>query len=286
MRFQLKASIKMAPGKGTVPFCSADSAKSGQSPVLFADVLKIYSIGLASLVLGFTYLTQQAFAQAPDLSGLKQRIQMEKAGKAAAEAAQPPAAEQAEALIKQLESSDEKVRGDAVTKLRLLARRVDRNGGQRIQSGEVHEPKVPGLVPVLIKAADDKDENVRMFATYALADTLDPQAVETLREKLKDPSEKVRLAAACLLTEFHDASGLDELKAALNRCQGLSDEWDKYTDGERVLASLARITGKNFGDIPTNPHIMSDTRKMGPAKEQYQKLFDTWIAWWDWKPAK
>ena len=156
-----------------------------------------------------------SFSQPPQSDALKQRIQKELEGKKAAEAAEPPVAEQAAALTKQLDSADEKVRDDAVSKLRLLARRVDRFGGQREQRGEVFEPKVPGLLPLFIKAAHDKAEYVRFAATYALADTLDPAALPTLREMLNDPSRKVRVSAACLLTEFHDASGLPELKKAV-----------------------------------------------------------------------
>ena len=95
------------------------------------------------------------------------------------------------------------------------ARRVDRFGGQREQRGDVFEPKVPGLLPLFVKAAHDNAEYVRYAAAYALADTLDPAALPTLREMLNDPSRKVRVSAACLLTEFHDASGLPELKKAV-----------------------------------------------------------------------
>jgi hypothetical protein len=219
-----------------------------------------------------------------EANALKLRLEMEKIGKAAKEVQEPSPADQAETALIQLANPDPKVRGDAVGKLRLLARRVDKIGGQREQRGEIGAAKVPGLVPHLLKAADDPDETVRLFAVYALADTLDPAAQEKLRERLKDNSAKVRLAAACLLTEFHDASGLDELKAAVKHCQTSSDEFEKYFDGEKVLASLARITGKDFGKIPMNPTLLSDSRKFAPTKEQYQKLFDTWVAWWDWTP--
>ena len=37
----------------------------------------------------------------------------------------------------------------------MMARRVDRRGGQRTQYGSVFAPKVEGLVPYLIKAASD-----------------------------------------------------------------------------------------------------------------------------------
>ncbi len=36
------ASDKMISEKGTVPFCSADSAKSGQSPIVLLDALNYF----------------------------------------------------------------------------------------------------------------------------------------------------------------------------------------------------------------------------------------------------
>ena len=75
------------------------------------------------------------------------------AGSLGAAAAPPDAAlgEKITALVKQLGDADAKSRQEAVTKLRLLARRVDRIGGQRVQRGDEFEPKVKGLVPHLIR---------------------------------------------------------------------------------------------------------------------------------------
>jgi hypothetical protein len=241
--------------------------------------LKCFFVGV-SLILSCRF----AAGQSSNADLLKQRIEQEKRGKAAAEAAEPPDSEKAAVAIRQLDSPDEKVRAEAVGKLRLLARRVERNGGQRVQRGEAFAPKVPGLLPELIKAAHDPAQQVRAVAAYALADTQEPLATATLRELLDDPNERVRLSAACLLTEFHDATGLPELKKAVQKFQKSTSNLDRYLDGEKVLVSLERITTKSFGPIPMNPMLLSDSRKVAPTEQRYQELFDAWVSWWEWTP--
>jgi hypothetical protein len=194
----------------------------------------------------------------------------------------PPLPEDALALIKQLDDPESEVRLEAIRKLRLLARRVDRVGGQREQRGEEFEPKVKGLVPHLIRAAKDEDETNRWSTLYALADTLDPAAIAIIRDSLKDKSERVRFTAACLLTEFKDASGLDELKKALARFGGKPR--NGVFDTERLLASLERITGKSFGPIPADPFLLSDLKLQAASEKRYVELLDIWTVWWDWKP--
>jgi HEAT repeat protein len=198
--------------------------------------------------------------------------------------AETPLPEEVLVLIKHLGDPNAKIRNDAATKLRLLARRVDRSGGQRFQRGEEHEPKVKGLVPHLIRAAADEDESNRNGVLHALADTLDPAAVVAIRERLKDKSERVRLTAACLLTEFKDASGLDEMKKALARFR--AKPASGVFETEMLLASFERVTGKSFGVIPMNPFLSSDSRVAAASEKRYAELLDTWAEWWDWKPGK
>jgi hypothetical protein len=219
-----------------------------------------------------------------DRAALQMRKQLELQGKAAAEAAGPTDAQKAAVIVKQLDDPDENVRAGAVTQLRVLARRVDRFGGARQQRGDEFEPKVPGLVPLLVKTAHDESESVRRSAAYALADTLDPEAISSLRELLSDKSEAVRVTAACLLTEFHDASGLGTLKLAVKHFQVLEQHPDRYFEAELVLHSLERITGKSFGPIPMNPSLHSNSETGKAAEKRYQELFQTWNAWWDWQP--
>jgi hypothetical protein len=195
-----------------------------------------------------------------------------------------PTKESAAALCALLDDPDEHVRNSAISYLRMFARRVDRAGGQRTQRGGVFAPKVDGLVPFLIKAANDKVEQNRLSALYALADSLDAQAIAELRNRLKDESPKVRFYAACFLTEFNDISGVEELKQGLARLRSTDKpqmEVDSmYFDTEILLASFARITGTNFGEIPRNPSIMSDTRAAQDSERRYKKLLDAWANYW------
>ena len=181
---------------------------------------------------------------------------------------------------------EELVRCDAALGLRNLSRRVERGGGKRVQSGSVHEPKVPGLVPWLIEAANDPSERVRTFALYGLADSLDPAAVADLKKHLKGSSQTVRFYAACFLTEFQDASGLSEMREALARLRKAGEMrrenmLEYWHQAEMLLASFERITGKSFGEIPLNPTLSSVA---GAGVREYHELMDTWAAWWDWRP--
>lgn len=189
-------------------------------------------------------------------------------------------------LCKLLKDPDEKVRAQAIHGLRMMARCTNRMGGKRIQRGPDFAPEVDGLVPYLISAASDKEESNRISALYALADTRDPLAAQELRNRLKDPSEKVRLYAACFLTEYYDASGLPEMRGALARlCQTNSaDKLDYYGQAEILLASFERIIGKSFGQIPLNPMYSSNTKQIPELEKQYYLLLDTWAEWWAWEP--
>jgi HEAT repeat protein len=162
---------------------------------------------------------------------------------------------------------------------------VDVSGGQRVRRGVEFAPEVSGLVPHLVKAAADKVEANRLLALHALADTLDPAAVTALRGALKDDSDMVRLNAACLLTEFQDAAGLDEMKRALARF-GEKPDLARAFEVERLLASFQRITGKSFGKIPMNPLLLSDTRTIAATEKRYRELLDAWAQWWAWEPGK
>jgi hypothetical protein len=199
--------------------------------------------------------------------------------------ADPPFTPEVEALLKKLNDPDAEKRRGAISDLRMLARRVDVFGGKRERRGDEFAPKVKGLVPHLVRAAGDEDEVNRGLALHALADTLDPAAVVAIRERLKDKSETVRFLAACMLTEYKDAAGLDELKKALGRFRGDPRAAGPF-DVERLLASLERITGKSFGPIPPNPFLASDSRVAEASTKQYAELLDAWAAWWDWKPPK
>ena len=182
---------------------------------------------------------------------------------------------------------EELVRSSAVHGLRMMGRRTARSGGKRIRTGPDFEPKVRGLVPYMISAANDPAERVRVSALYALADSREPAAVAELQNRLKDASEKVRLYAACFLTEYQNAAGLSEMRKALDRLRKtekieLEDDFSHYGRIEMLLASFERITGKSFGEIPLNPTLSSISGSRGT--ERYEELLDTWHTWWTWQP--
>lgn len=194
--------------------------------------------------------------------------------------------ESAALLCGLLKDPSDKVRWQAIHGLRGMASRTHRSGGKRIQREPGFAPKVEGLVPYLISAAGDKAEGNRVCALYALADTRDPSAVSELRNRLKDTSEKVRLYAACFLTEYQDAAGLAEMRDALARFRRTRpvDVLDYYWQAEKLLASFERITGKSFGEIPLNPNLCSDGRRIQDIEKRYDTLLDTWAEWWAWEP--
>jgi hypothetical protein len=192
----------------------------------------------------------------------------------------------ADLLVDLLKDPDEQVRRKAIHGLRMMARRTDRSGGRRISHGPEFEPAVEGLVPSLIAAADDTSEMNRVTTMYALADTRDPAAVAELRRRLDDSSQRVRLVAACLLTEYADASGLPVMRKALERLRKAkaNEDISFYWDAEMLLASFERITGKGFGEIAMNPTYSSDSRQVPRIEQQYQSLLEAWAKWWAWQP--
>ena len=208
---------------------------------------------------------------------------------AAAESRDPEAAEaseSAELLCKLLKDPDEQVCRQAIHDLRMMASRTNRMGGKRIEIGQEFAPQVEGLVPYLVSAANDEVEINRICALYALADTRDPLAVSELRNRLKDPSEKVRFNAACFLTEYQDASGVHEMRDALTHLiiTDPIDEFIYYLNAEMLLVSFERIIGKSFGEIPLNQSLCSHTREIPRIEERYDTLLDIWAEWWAWEP--
>lgn len=199
--------------------------------------------------------------------------------------AEPPLPEEVQALIKQLGHPVADKRLEAIRQLCEMARRVDRVCFRRCDYNDLYAPKVKGLVPHLIRAVDDEDETNRVSALFALADASDPAGVAVIRERLKDKNERVRFNAACLLTEFKDASGLDEMKKALVRFRGKPKEVRPW-EAERLLDAFERITGKNLGKLPVNPQAAPNGEVAAASEKRYVELYDVWTAWWDWMPGK
>jgi len=197
-----------------------------------------------------------------------------------------PNQESAAVLVELLADPDPNVRSHAIQSLRLIALRVERSGGQGTQLGQEFAPQMAGIVSNLIKAASDPVEPNRTLALFALADTGEPAAIAAIRQRLTDESSDVRFAAACLLTKFRDASGLPELKGALESLRsGKASEITMDIQCEQLLASFVRLTGKTFGPIPRSPVFMSDSAKAAEARQRSRELLDTWATWWAKNPA-
>ena len=93
------------------------------------------------------------------------------------------------------------------------------------------------------------------------------------------------MTAAGFLTEFHDARGLPEMRKALDRLRkGERNDVHRYWNAGLLLSSFERITGKSFGPLPLNPGLQSVAEKGKDSRETYERLIETWAAWWDWRP--
>ena len=87
----------------------------------------------------------------------------------------------------------------------------------------------PDIVPVLILALEDKDHQVRYFASKQLGDIHDFRAVEPLVKGLKDSNDDVRCNAARALGEQGDSLAVPALVDALQN--GREDPWVRYWAG-------------------------------------------------------
>jgi hypothetical protein len=198
----------------------------------------------------------------------------------------------ADILIPLLGDPDAQMRCQAIHSLRHLASRIQRSGVIRVPEGPDFPPKVGGLVPHLIAATADSVERNRRLALYALADTRDPAARAELKKHLEDPRAGIRFTAACLLTEFHDPSGLPELRRVLQRLRAEADARDfrYYGDAQHLVASFQRITGECLGEIPYHPGLSSSHPDGDPQKKrQLERLLEAWDEWWaarDREPEK
>lgn len=191
-------------------------------------------------------------------------------------------AESAALLAELLDDDDVLIRRTAIQGLHRMTRRTDHFGPQRqVRQRNLH-PAVTGLFPELVKAAQDKDKWVRMTAIHAIADSRNPAAVSALRERLKDAAPEVQFRAACLLAEFGDDAGLEVIGRRLQqlKADGNRDAVGYYPDAAMLAAALMRLSGQDFGKIPMNPHLCSDTREIPRLKLQYDDLIQACSKWW------
>lgn len=104
-------------------------------------------------------------------------------------------------------------------------------------------------------------------------------AAEMLRERLKnDASADVRLAAACVLTEFGDHSGFGELKKAALALQASGDTASLW-GMENLVPALERASGQTFGAVPMNPMLSSSTITSAKLQADRRALIDKMAEW-------
>jgi HEAT repeat protein len=166
------------------------------------------------------------------------------------------------------------VRRDAISRMHLLSRRIDRDETEMKRSA--FDPEVHGLLPVLIRVSStDADEDNRIAAIAALADTRDIEAMLAIRARIGDASPAVRFHAGCFLSEFGDYSGRGEVWSELGRLDQANTkegaEW--FTRAERALSAIGRMgTGYDFGAAPPNPASLSDPADRERARTRYREL--------------
>jgi hypothetical protein len=194
-----------------------------------------------------------------------------------------PTSQSSEILVDHLDDADPQVRIVVVRGLRRFASRIERRGVVDVPRDAQFPPQIDGLVPVLIDAAGDDAAEVRQAALWALADAKGSDALDEIRRHLDDPDDRVRLLAACLLTESGDESGLPILGAALQRIAREDVDHRTVTifDIEQVLASLARITPDNPGPPPMNPLLASSMGRAEELRNEMNDLVDAWAVWWE-----
>lgn len=180
--------------------------------------------------------------------------------------------------VRMLEDPDPKVRRDALQGIRRQTSRFVRSGLRKVPE---HLPPTPiprNLIPFLVTAAkEDPEYPVRSLALFALADTRDPEGQAVLKDCLEDADPRIRVTAACLLTEFGDDSGLDELGRAVERHVG-GERLDLF-QAEHVLVALCRITGRDVDSVPMNPMLKSTIIIGEDLSQPYDELLEKWARW-------
>jgi hypothetical protein len=180
--------------------------------------------------------------------------------------------------VRMLSDPDPQVRRDGLQGIRRQTSRFVRSGLRKVPE---HLPRTPiprNLIPLLVSAAkEDPEYSVRSLALFALADTRDPEGQAVLRDCLDDADPRIRVTAACLLTEFGDDSGLDELGRAVARHVG-GEPLDLF-QAEHVLVALCRITGRDVDSVPMNPLLRSTIINEEDRSRTYAGLLEEWARW-------
>jgi HEAT repeat protein len=192
--------------------------------------------------------------------------------------------------------------------LGLLAEKDDVIRHQAIQSladrlgAAPEEGRSDDILPALARTLPgEKDESVRWQVCAGITRVrmvnkpdarLVAQVTEMLRERLKnDGSPKVRMWAAITMSELGDDSGSAELAKAVLAMQS-GDGAAAYENSEllgfplhRLIPALGRGTGQDFGPVPMDPSLSSDSTAGPRLQAQRQALLDKVAQWIKANPA-
>jgi hypothetical protein len=102
--------------------------------------------------------------------------------------------------------------------------------------------------------------------------------LDLLRGRLKnDPAANVRFSAACVLTEYGDYSGLEELEKAALALQ--TEVVGAAFALDQLVPALERATGQTFGRVPMSPLLSSSTTGIRQLTEERKALLEKVVAW-------
>ena len=137
----------------------------------------------------------------------------------------------------------------------------DGNVYAAVALAEIGEPALDAL----IKALEDRDENVRRVAAFGLGRTGDKRAIEPLIQALKDESSGVQFCAAEALARMGDATGIELLTQYL---RGANDHIVRF----RAAYTLGQI-GDERAVKPLKLHLRDpDPNVRVAAKEALEMI--------------
>ncbi|KPK65796.1 MAG: hypothetical protein AMK73_01905 [Planctomycetes bacterium SM23_32] len=122
-------------------------------------------------------------------------------------------------------------------------------------------------VPVLVKALDDTEENVRWFAVEGLRKLGATQAVPVISEMLRrDPSARVREIAASALGELGQPAGVPALRAAL-------DDANERVQ-QKAVAALQALATDNYERMTVIADTLREHGLLEPAQRVLERIIE------------
>ncbi|MDA0745982.1 MAG: HEAT repeat domain-containing protein [bacterium] len=132
-------------------------------------------------------------------------------------------------------------------------------------------------VPRLTEMASNPDSGLRKAALYALAQINDPEVVPVLRAALGDRVPDVRWNAALQLSWAGDRSGLDVLQEMLNRA--FLNSVEAMSDEQRRDVMIKAIRAMGHLDARKVKTLLETLRKDDPDLQVRQATIEVLTAW-------